>query len=147
MDDFLCYILLAQCALSLGMIAIALCLFVPRAIYHYNTWQHRKKTIDFSGFIVFSFAAFSMFSTVYLASIRATLQLERYVTYGYERTVIFLILVFLLVYVLIPNTLVLFQKWRNQKKTHYFSLFIFLFFVCFYVMSILYLFSIPTAFR
>jgi Kef-type K+ transport system membrane component KefB len=147
MDAYLFYILLAKIALSIGTIAMALCLFVPRALQHYKAWRSKGKTLDFSAFVLFSFISFSLISVVYLAAIRESLKIEDYFSVGYERAVFFIMIILFLVYFLIPQTLKTFLKWRSSHISYHFSLSIFWGVCCVYLLSVLYLLSIPYALR
>lgn len=140
-------ILMTNVILSVGMIAIALWLFIPKAFSYIKKWNFTGNQWNFSGGIFCFFIAFSFLSFGGIELVCNTLKIEQYFSSGYEKLLVFLAITFFLLYLLIPRALTSFQKWRSTKKSSDFSIFILFVFTSIYSMILAYLLYLPVFLR
>jgi antibiotic biosynthesis monooxygenase (ABM) superfamily enzyme len=138
--------LLGKIVITVGMLAIAFCFFIPKALHFYTLWQQTKKSRDFSLFINCSIWAIFFTSFVYVVAIRASLKIDAYFSMGIERLIISLILTILSIYILVPKILYFFQKWKKSQKHRDFCLSAFFSAVECYCISYIYLLYISMAY-
>ncbi len=129
-----------------GMLAIAFCFFIPKALNFYTLWQHSKKPIDFSLFINCSIWSFLFTAFVYVVVIRASLKIEIYFSIGIEKLIIALIFTALSICLLVPKMLYFFKKWKTSQKPRDFCLSVFFAAMEFYCVSYIYLLYLPIAY-
>jgi Kef-type K+ transport system membrane component KefB len=132
---------------AIGITAITLWMIIPRAFQALEKWQKNKNPRYFSVSVFCFFAAFSLLSLVLKLMIQSSLKIEIFFSFRYERLSISLFLTFLLIYLLLPKTLIFFEKWRSTKKASCFSLSLLFAFLSTYVMLFMYILNTPVFLR
>jgi|SRR3989344_3470209 len=147
MDRVSFFILLMNAITTVSMIAIALWLITPKAFHFLEKWKHDKNPRYFSSAMFCFFVAVSLLSFAVIELIRATLRIASYFSFGYEHLFGFLVMAYLLIYLLIPKTLLFFKKWRSNRKVSYFSISALFASLSIYAMLVMYLLYLPTFLR
>lgn len=149
MDRTFFLIALAGVIVSIGIVAINLWIIIPKALQFLETWRKNKNPQYFSGSVFCFFSAFSLFSLVLKLMIKSSLQIENLFFFRFRCVdlAVSLLMAFLLIYILIPKTLLFFEKWRFTKKTRFFSLSILFAFISTYIMLLMYILNTPVFLR
>lgn len=102
---------------SIAMLAIALWIFIPKGFHFLAKWKSSKKPTNFSGAVLSFFLAFSFISFVCIELIIQTLKIAKDFSLWPEQLLFFIAAYFIIIFLLIPKTLLFFQKWRTTRKT------------------------------
>src|SRR3990167_8253356 len=136
-------IIIGKILVLLGMISVAFFLFIPKALQFFSAWKKTNHPRDFSLFVNcwIWFLFFSLF--VYFVAIKESLRMSDLFVIGIENLIVSILFVSLSVYFLIPKMLFYFQKWKETKKSIYFSMSIFFAYVVFCFMTYIFLIYLP----
>ncbi len=120
---------------------------IPYALHGYERWVKTKSSKDLTAIVVAAMTSLLFISFVGVALIHSVIQFDDFFSFGVNRLLFTLILIFTISYLTVPKAFVLYHRWKQTRAAKHFSRMVFLGTVSVFAFSIILAVFLPAAIR
>lgn len=118
---------------------------VPYGLRAYERWLKTREPKYFSGVVIAASSSLLFIAFVGVSLISLIIRFDNLLSYGINRLVLSLVLVFFVANLSVPKALQFFRQWKQTKKPRYFSVSVFFCVLSIFALSIILAVFLPSA--